>query len=81
MEFEWKNIPRIHNIRHSRRDSKNMTELQCELEQFLEGSSSCQCETTLCGETEETQKIVRKSVTVANYGRRFLLGRLVIFGT
>ena len=62
---------------------KFMTELQCELESSSkEGSSSCQCTTTLYEENEETQKNVRwNSVTVANYARRFLLGRWSFLGT
>ena len=47
----------------------------------LEGSSSCQCTTTLYGENEETQKTCEtNSVTVANYAHRFPLGRWSFLG-
>ena len=44
------------------------------------GSTSCQCTTTLYGENKETQKSGGKSVTVANYARRFPLGRWSFLG-
>ena len=43
------------------------------------GSSSCQCTTTLYGENKETQKY-EKTVIVANYARRFPLGRWSFLG-
>ena len=59
IEFEWTKFPRIHYIGNSRRDSKVMTELQCEHEQFKGRiTSSCQYTLTLVGENEETEKIV-----------------------
>ena len=69
------NIPRIHYIGHPRRDSVNLSSSK-------EGSSSCQCTTTLKGENKETQKKCEtNSVTVANYARRFSLGRWSFLGT
>ena len=60
-------LPRIHYIEMRVFEKiQMMTELQCEPEQF-------------------NGRIIfmsmYNSVTVANYARRFLLGRLVIFGT
>ena len=63
MEFEWINFPGFTTMG-----------ILVEIEKFMKGSSSCQCTTTFHGENEETQKRVSKSVTVANYARRFPLG-------
>ena len=53
-----------------------------DLSSSKEGSSSCQCTTTSHGENEETlKKCEMNPVTVANYARRFLLGRWSFFGT
>ena len=46
-----------------------------------EGPSSCQCTTTFVWrERGNTEKCIVNSVTVANYARRFLLGRWSFFG-
>ena len=60
MEFEWKIFPGFTTLGILEEIRKFMTELQCELESSSkEGSSSCQCTTTLYEENEETQKNVR----------------------
>ena len=54
------NIPRIHCVGHSRRDSKICLNYSVNLSSSKEGSSSCQGTKTLYRENEETQKNARR---------------------
>ena len=80
-EVRVENIRRIHYIGHSRRDSKNMTDLQCEPEQFNGRIIFMSMYNDIVwGERGNTEKCIVNSVTVANHARR-LARTLVIFGT
>ena len=77
MEFEWTIPQGLTTLGILEENKKMITELHSvNLSSSKEGSSSCQCTTTLYRENEETQeKCIMNSVTVSNYARRFLLGR------
>ena len=75
------NIPTIHYIGHSRRDRKFITELQCEPEQFKWRIIFMSMYNDIdWGKRGNTEKCSTNSVTVANYARRFPLGRLSFLG-
>ena len=59
MEFEWTIFQGFTTLGILEEIQQMMTELLCEPEQLsTEGSSSCQCATTLYGENKETQENV-----------------------
>ena len=75
------NLPSIHYIGNSRRDSKIMTELQCEPEQFKGRIIFMSMYNDIVWrERGNTEKCVTNSFTVANYARRFLRGHWSFLG-
>ena len=75
------NIPRIHYIGHSRRDSIFLMEnFQCEPGQLRGTILFMSMYNDIICENEETENCEMNSVTVANYARRLLLGRWTFLG-
>ena len=65
----------------SKRFKKSLTEVQCEPEQFKGRIIFMSMYNDIpCGERGNTEKCILNSVTVANYARRFLLGRWSFLG-
>ena len=81
MQFEWKIFPGSTTLGILGEIHKFMTELQCELEQ-LKGRIifMSMCNDIFWKERGNTEKCIMNSVAVANYARRFLLGRWSFLG-
>ena len=76
------NIPRIHDVGHPRRDSKNWWKsIQYESEYSTAESSSCQCIITLYGEKTETQRMYSEFFWSFKICSPVSLRSLVILGT
>ena len=81
MEFEWKIFPEFTTLGILEEVQKIMSELQCEPEQFKGRIIFLSMYNDIIwGERGNTEKCEMNSVTVANYARRFLLGRWSFLG-
>ena len=81
IEFEWKIFPGFTTLGILEEIQKFMTELQCELEQFKGGIIFLSMYNDIIWrERGKTRKCEMNSVTVANYARRFMLGRWSFLG-
>ena len=81
MEFEWKTPTGFTTLGILEEVQKSMTELQCEPEQFKERITFMSMYNDIVwGQRGNAEKCETNSVTVANYARRFLLGRWSFWG-
>ena len=75
------NLPRIHNIRHPRRNSKKMKSIQCKPEHF-NGRIIFRSmfDDIMWGENDNTEECAQNVFEVSKYARRFPCGRWSFLG-